>query len=67
MEELLFSVQHHIALADFYQLCTLCNNDHPELDTSDFLDEHMMQVYQSLIVLMQWAVSLVRMDMACAL
>ena len=41
-------------------------NDHPEVDTSDFLDEEGIQQYQSLIGSLQWAVSLGRFDIATA-
>jgi hypothetical protein len=40
--------------------------DHPELDTSEFLNEDDIQKYQSLIGSMQWAVSLGRFDIATA-
>ena len=36
--------------------------DHPELDTSEFLDEDDTQNCQSLLGAMQWAVSLGRLD-----
>ena len=40
--------------------------DHPELDTSELLDEEGQQQYQSLIGSMQWAVSLGRFDIQVA-
>ena len=40
--------------------------DHPELDTSDLLDEKGVAMYQSLIGSMQWAVSLGRLDISTA-
>ena len=40
--------------------------DHPETDSSDFLDAEGIQVYQSLIGSLQWAVSLARFDIATA-
>jgi len=40
--------------------------DHPELDTSNLLEEDKIKVYQSLIGSLQWAVSLARMDIATA-
>jgi hypothetical protein len=40
--------------------------DHPEMDTSDFLDDNDTQIYQSLIGSLQWALSLVRFDIATA-
>ena len=41
-------------------------NDHPELDDSEFLDEEEIQQYQSLIGMLQWTISLGRYDIACA-
>ena len=38
--------------------------DHPEIDESPFLEAKGMQQHQSLIGLMQWAVSLGRLDVA---
>ena len=40
--------------------------DHPELDTSDELDESGIKKYQSLIGAMQWAVTLGRIDVTTA-
>ena len=40
--------------------------DHPELDISELLEEKDIQVYQSLIGGLQWAVSLGRMDITTA-
>ena len=42
-------------------------NDHPELDTSPELDEKGKAIYMSLIGCMQWAVSLCRYDIGCAI
>ncbi len=42
----------------------LDSNDHPEVDTSKFLDEDGIQQYQSLIGSMQWAISIGRFDIA---
>jgi len=36
--------------------------DHPELDTSEFLPCDEVQIYQSLIGAMQWAISIGRFD-----
>ena len=41
--------------------------DHPELDTSEFLDEEGQQKYQSIIGSMQWAISLGRFDLSVAI
>ena len=41
-------------------------NDHPELDTSDFLDDDGIRRYQSLIGTLQWTVTLGRFDIATA-
>ena len=38
------------------------SNDHPEIDTSEFLDDEDTQKYMSLIGSMQWAVSIGRFD-----
>ena len=40
--------------------------DHPELDTSELLDDDGQQKYQSLIGSMQWAISLGRFDIQVA-
>jgi hypothetical protein len=40
--------------------------DHPEIDTSKFLDSTETQQYQSLIGAMQWVVSIGRMDITTA-
>jgi Reverse transcriptase (RNA-dependent DNA polymerase) len=40
--------------------------DHPELDTSELLDEEGIQMYQSLVGSMQWAVSIGRFDINVA-
>ena len=40
--------------------------DHPELDTSSFLDEDDIQKYQSLIGALQWAISIGRLDIGTA-
>ena len=37
-------------------------NSHPELDTSNFLDEDKIQLYQSLIGALQWVVTIGRFD-----
>jgi hypothetical protein len=42
-------------------------NDHPELDLSPELDEKGRAVYMTLIGCMQWAVSLCRYDIGCAI
>ena len=40
--------------------------DHPEFDTSDFLDDTEVQRYQSLIGALQWAISIGRFDISTA-
>ena len=40
--------------------------DHPETDTTDFLDDKGINDYQSLIGMMQWAISLGRFDIHTA-
>ena len=44
----------------------LDRNDHPELDTSDELPESDIKRFQSLIGALQWAISLCRFDIQCA-
>ena len=40
--------------------------DHPEIDMSDELDHNGMKLYQSIIVALQWVVSLCCFDIAVA-
>jgi len=40
----------------------LINGDHPELDTSDLLNEDDQKVYQSLIGALQWVIQIGRFD-----
>ena len=40
--------------------------DHPEMDTTEFLDEVGIQMYQSLVGSLQWAVSIGRIDITTA-
>jgi hypothetical protein len=42
----------------------LDSNNHPKVDTSEFLDEDSIQQYQSLIGSMQWAISIGCFDIA---
>jgi len=44
----------------------LVNGDHPELDTSDLLNEDDQKVYQSLIGALQWVIQIGRFDIASA-
>ena len=44
----------------------LDKGDHPEMDTTELLDNDGIQLFQSLIGAMQWAVSLGRFDIATA-
>ena len=44
----------------------LDKNDSPELDTSDLCNEAQIKEYQSLMGMLQWAVTLGRMDIMCA-
>ena len=41
-------------------------NDHPELDTSEFLDAEGIQLYQSLIGSLQWIITIGRLDVQVA-
>ena len=45
----------------------LLENDHPELDTSEFLDKEGIQQYQRLIGSMQWLIEIGRWDIQTAL
>ena len=40
--------------------------DHPTLDDSDFLDNNQMSLYQSLIGMLQWIISIGRFDVQVA-
>jgi len=44
----------------------IVQGDHPELDTSDLLDDNGIQIYQSLIGSLQWAIQIGRFDIAAA-
>ena len=44
----------------------LAENDHPELDTSEFLDDEGIQQYQSLIGSLQWVITIGRWDIQTA-
>lgn len=44
----------------------LLSNDHPELDTSELLDDDGIHQYQSLIGALQWTITLGRLDIATA-
>ena len=44
----------------------LAKGDHPELDTSEFLEEDETLIYQSLIGSMQWAITLGCYNIQCA-
>ena len=45
----------------------LDKNDHPELDTSELLEEEETTIYQSLIGMAQWAISIGRFDIQTAI
>ena len=44
----------------------LMKGDHPELDTTEFLDQDGIEIYQSLIGAIQWVVSIGRWDVQSA-
>ena len=44
----------------------LVSNDHPELDTTDLLDEDWTKVYQSLVGGLQWVIQIGRFDVSTA-
>jgi hypothetical protein len=48
------------------QPCPMERGDHPELDESPELDSDGIRKYQSLIGALQWAVTLCRYDIHCA-
>jgi len=45
----------------------IVQGDHPELDTSNLLDDAGIQIYQSLIGSLQWAIQIGRFDIATAI
>jgi hypothetical protein len=47
--------------------CPLDHKDHPELDESAFLDDVGMHLYWKLLGMLQWAVTLGRIDIMCAI
>ena len=47
-------------------LSPLVKGDHPELDSSELLDEDGIKIYQSLIGCLQWAVQIGRFDITTA-
>jgi hypothetical protein len=44
----------------------LVKGDHPELDTSELLDDEKARIYQSLIGALQWTIQIGRMDIGIA-
>ena len=44
----------------------LAPNDHPEIDTSDLLDDNDIHKYQSLLGVLQWTISLGRFNICTA-
>ena len=44
----------------------LQKGDHPELETTAFLDDEGIEIYQSLIGAIQWAISIGHWDNQCA-
>ena len=63
-------VQQHEALFGFKPKTNVSSplekNDHPELDTSPLLDMDGIAKYQSIIGILQWAITLGRFDVATA-
>ena len=45
----------------------LDHGDHPEIDTTEELDEKWIKLYQSMIGSLQWAMSLGRFDISTAM
>ena len=48
------------------RMSPLDEHDHPELDDTEELDENGVKIYQSIVGALQWAVSLCRFDIHCA-
>jgi hypothetical protein len=46
--------------------CPLDKHDHPEVDETEMLDDNGIKRYQSLIGALQWAITLGRFDIQCA-
>ena len=63
IEKLVFSYQQMFGKkpSTIYQ-SPLEDNDHPELDTSEFLDNDGVERYQSMIGALQWIISIGRWD-----
>ena len=66
VERLLSNVKEMFGSEVHPHLTPLKDGDHPEIDESEFLDADGIQKYQSIIGALQWAVSLCRFDIHCA-
>ena len=66
IERLIDSYQRLFGSKPQARMSPLEKNDHPELDTSDFLEDNDVAKYQSLIGSLQWCITLARYDIATA-
>ncbi len=64
VEKMLSSYERHFGSLPKKKGSPLPDGDHPETDTSDFLDEKGKAIYMSLVGSLQWAVTLNRFDIA---
>ena len=60
-------VQHFKVKTDQKHRSPLQKGDHPELDTTPFLDEKEKEIYMSLVGSAQWSISIGRFDIQTAI
>jgi hypothetical protein len=58
--------QHFKESPNQKHISPLVKGDHPELDMSEFLDQDGIDIYQSLVEAMQWAISIGHWDIQSA-
>jgi hypothetical protein len=67
VEKMVMMYEQHFGLKPSQKFSSpLEGGDHPEVDSSEFLDATETQLYQSLIGALQWAVSIGRFDITTA-
>jgi hypothetical protein len=67
IEKMVQNYERHFGAKPSHKVTSpLEKGDHPETDNSEFLEAKDISLYQSLIGSLQWAVSLTRFDIACA-
>ena len=66
IEKMLGNYEHQFGSLPKKQNVPMDDGDHPEMDTSDLLDEKETSLYMSLVGAMQWAVTLGRYDIGYA-